>query len=53
MTVLRRPIPLPRSNFELRVRPVSNAYVHFLRNDLEVFNRYMEAILYCNLWPPE
>ena len=53
LTVVRNEIPFPREEFELRIRPVSNAYVHFLANDEEAFQRYIEAVLYCNHWPPE
>ena len=53
VSVLRNLIPFPREEFELRIRPVSNTYVHFLVRDEEAFQRYIEAVLYCNHWPPE
>ena len=53
VTVLRNLVPFPRSEFELRIRPVSDGYVHYIRNDIEAFEWYMDAVLYCNHWPHE
>ena len=52
-TVMRNSIPFPREEFELRIRPFSNGYARYMAHDEEAFQRYLEAVLYCNHWPPE
>ena len=49
----RNLVPFPREEFELKIRPFSNDYVHFMVRDEVAFDRYLEAALYCDHWPPE
>ena len=47
LSMKRNSIPFPREEFELKLRPFSN----FM--DAVAFEKYLQAGLHCDYWPPE